>query len=175
MSRKSVRNAVAAYFGPTSSGPTIPGLNTVFRAPVRQVDGQQFFTGQGGDQSGAVAYVAVAQETDHRMSVPRVTGLKRATYRVALSILFKSFIADTKDGDSDPLEAVQDDLDDIVDAVKDHLRADATLGGTVFSAGEGGERGADDIEITSFLPRLVGNTTMQWVVLYFTVTEIITA
>lgn len=171
MSRKSVRNAVAAYFAP----PVIPGLNTVFRAPVREVEGQQFFTGQGGDQSGAVAYVAVAYETDHRMSVPRVTGIKRATYRVALSILFRSTLVDTKDGDSDPLEAVQDACDDIIDAIKARLRADATLGGTVFSAGEGGERGADDIEITSFLPRLIGNTTMQWTVLYFVVTEIITA
>lgn len=175
MSRKLVRNAVAAYFAPTTQGPVVAGLNTVFRSPAREIDGNEFFTGQGGDESGAAAYIAVAHEFDHRMSHPRVTGKKRATYRVALAILFRSTRTDTADGDHDPLEAIQDDLDDIIDGVKDRLRADPTLNGTVFSAGEGGERGDDDIEIVSYLPRLIGNTTQQWTVLYFVVTEIITA
>jgi hypothetical protein len=164
--RKSIRTAVAAYFAP----PAVTGLNQVTRAKVRNVKPAAYFA-NAGDRTGAVAFVYIEGEHEHRMSSPSGSGEKMITYTVGLRVDYRSLLDDT--------EAGVDAYDDLIEAIKAHLRADPTLGtgpgGVVFQAGEGDTAGAADIEVISDLPQETGTTTTIWSVLRFLVVEIITA
>jgi hypothetical protein len=159
MSRASVRDAVVNWFAP----PAVSGLNLVTRSKTKLVQGQQFF-GATGVGSGAVAFVYFERKREHRRAFggPR-SGWKRVVYTVGLVVLFRS--------NRERMEDAADDHDALMDAIEARLRSDRTLGGTVFSAGEGAELGQDDIETVSDLPKLVGQETHVWGVLRFEVAE----
>lgn len=179
MSRANVRLAVKNWFAGTAAiapGNTpIAGLNKVYRAMPRVIDGADYFTGAGGDQHGAQAYVHIEHDIEHRTAHPRVTGKKDVFYDVALVIIFASTSADVTAGESDPGEAAMDAYDAVLELCRLRLRADPTLGGAVFSAGEGNELGIDDIDILSDLPRLDNQLWITWNAMRFKVKEKITA
>jgi hypothetical protein len=159
MSRASVRDAVVNWFSP----PNVAGLNLVTRSKTKLVQGQEFFASTGAG-SGAVAFIYFEGKREHRRSIggPK-SGWKRAVYKVGLVVLFRS--------NKPKMEDASDDHDALMDAIEARLRSDRTLGGAVFSAGEGAELGQDDIETVSDLPKLVGQETHIWGVLRFEVAE----
>jgi hypothetical protein len=167
MSRATVRRAIRTHF----AQPKIDGLNTIYRTQPRIIPGDAFFTGSGGDESGAVAYVHLERKTEHRIAPPRGAGKKRIIYDAALVVLFRSTRAVTVGDAQDPAEASIEDHDNVLDAIEARLRADATLEGVVFSAGEGAEMHQDDITTLADLPRLEGEVLTIWTVVRFKVSE----
>lgn len=150
-------------------------LNTVTRGMKVVTDGADFFASPG-EQMGAAAYMHLEQDREHRKAVGGATsGKKRVVHHVGLVVLFKSLQQEPGAGEVDPGEVAVDAHDILIEAIKTRLRSDRTLGGTVFSAGEGAELGADDIEIHSDLPRLVGTEIHIWTVVRFVVCEWITS
>lgn len=176
MSRASVRTAIAAYFGGTLvpgtagtyRGGTIPALGTLYLAKPKRFPATDFTAGQAsGAQSGAMAVVLLPRQRETRRTFGRGVGIKRVAYDASLDVYHLSTARDAI--------AAQNDFDALLEAVETRLRADPTLGGAVFSAGEGdlsnltGEPG--------FLEWEVGNSdnsgerTETWARLTFTVVE----
>lgn len=168
MSRATVRAAIVAWFAP----PNVPGLNAVFTSKRKNISGQEFFGGQVGVGSGAIAWVYFERKHEVRrafggMPGPSTGGKKRVTYTVGLVVNFRS--------NKERMEDAADDHDALMDAIEARLRLGRTLGDAVFSAGEGGETGREDIETLQDMPKLVGQETVIFSALRFEVVEWITS
>jgi hypothetical protein len=167
MSRKLVRQAIAAYFAP----PVVDGLSRVFTAPPRRVSGTDYFTAVGaGTQTGAVAFPFIEAEDEELIALTGTSSAKkRILYQAALRVEFAS--------DQAKAEAAMDDHDDIIDAIKALLRADATMqaGGVIFQAGLGDTMGAKDIHVVSGMPKPIRKTgrLIVWTTVRFLVVEMI--
>lgn len=166
MGRRTVRTAVASYMG---SG--VAGLNQVTRAKPRNVKPGSYGISTTR-RFGAIGWLYIEGEHEHRMSSPVVAGKKQVTYMVGLRVDFRSELSDTETG--------IDAYDDIIEAIKAKLRADPTLGtgpnGVVFQAGEGDLAGAPDIEVIADEPQESSHTTTTIrSVVRFMLVEIITA
>lgn len=160
MSRATVRAAIVAWFQP----PNVPGLNKLFSAMPKLIQGDDAFSivGQG---SGAVGFPYVQGKREWRYTMgPQ--GQKLIAYNVGLVVMFRS-VKPTAE------EAVSDH-DDLMDAIEARLRSDNTLGGQVFLAGEGAGLGEADLETESDLPRQVNQAIHVWSVLKFSVAEQLT-
>jgi hypothetical protein len=148
--RKAIRTAVAAYFAP----PAVAGLAQMTRAKPRNVKSGAFGI-SATQRYGAIGWVYLEGEHEYRMSAPSGAGQKMVTYGVGLRVDFRSELSDTA--------TAIDAYDDIIEAIKAHLRADPTLGtgpnGVVFQAGEGDLASAPDIEVISDLPQESEQTT----------------
>lgn len=160
MSRATVRQAVYDFF----SSPPVDGLTTIHRSPPRIVGGGEFF-GPGSD-SGAVGLVHIADQEERRIAIDGAHGgVKERDYTVWVFVLFRS-----KESDFDQATS---DLDALLDNLVDRLQSDRTLGGQVFQAGEGREGTGTDIEISTNLPRRVGDMYHTWTGLKFDVVEML--
>lgn len=128
MSRATVRSAVATYFAP----PTVPGLNKVFTAMPKRIEGTWFRYGQpAGTWSGAVAVVHIESEDEERIAIGgEHSGKKWVHYSVALDIYSHSVQRHSEDAMAD--------FDTVIDGVKAALRADRRLNDypVIFEAGE---------------------------------------
>lgn len=165
MGRKSVRTAVAAYFSNS-----VTGLNQVTRTKKRNTAGHAFFTPWNAGPTtkmGAVGWVYLEGEHEQRIATPVVTGKKQVTYGIGLRVEFRSVLNDT--------EAAIDAFDDLIEAIKAKLRADPTLNGQVFVAGEGDLQGAPDIAVDSDEPKDTGDLVTVHALVRFVAIEMITA
>lgn len=167
-----MRQAVQAYLQSQS----IAHLNSIFRAQPTVIDGASFFTGAGGDQFGAVAYPYVVGSHESYEALQR----RKITYTIDLIVAYRSTLAEPGTGDVDAAETAMQNLDDIVDAIKASLRTSTgrTLGGVVFSAGEGAEQHQPDLEVFPWgMPVKNEDDTQieQWLSIRFLVVESIVA
>jgi hypothetical protein len=165
ISRAEVRSALATFFSP----PAVAGLNKVYRAEPKVIQGQDFFAGAAtGVGTGAVGVVHIEKESESRRALGGATsGKKRIDYEVAMILRFRS---DLTSG-----TAAMDAYDTMVENFKVKLRSDRTIGsGVVFSAGEAGEQGGPDIEIISDLPVKEGQVVHIWTACRFKVVQWIT-
>jgi hypothetical protein len=141
VSRQTVRAAVAGYFGGRQISAHayagiegVPLLGTVFTAPPKEWSEDDAFAGQpAGGRSGAVAIVRILTQQETRVTVGAPVGIKRIGYGVVLDCYHISHATDAGDA--------VDDLDAFCDATEAWLRADPTLAGAVFLAGEGDRLG----------------------------------
>ena len=153
--RAVIRDAVATWFAP----PNVAGLNKVFTGMPKEIVEQEFFTSvAAGTPSAAIAYVDITNDKEERIA----TGYKRLTASTWLVVKFMS----NRDKSEDAIA----DHDALVDAIKARLRGPdgRTLGGKVFSAGEGDQLGAPDVEVDGGSPTLVEETTWIWCAVKFT-------
>jgi hypothetical protein len=168
MSRASVRAAVVAWFAP----PAVDGLNAVYSSKRKIVQAEETYSGSLGSGSGAHAWVYIERKREHRRGFggppgPNTGGKKRVVYDVGFVVIFRSV--------RPKMEDAVDDHDALMDAIEARLRLGRDLGGQVFSAGEGGELGQDDIETLSDMPKQAGQETHVWSVVKFVVTEWLTS
>ena len=148
MSRYTTRNALAAWLGgsPCAGAPIdqygnpiafgqpslIAGVGTVYSGFNRVTDEADFQAGlPQGSKNGALIQVALpGPDVEVREAMGGATdGWKKITYKSLVRIFGRST--------EQHIEIAQSVFDDVVDAVKARIRADRTLGGLVFQAGEG--------------------------------------
>jgi hypothetical protein len=165
MSRKAVRHALAAWVAPGH----VPGLNTVFRGQTRKITDADYFANvPPGTASGCVAFPYIEQEheTQEAFTGNEPSG-KFVSYRAALVLRFCS--------NHVAMEDAQDDFDDVVEAIKQRIRSDKSMGGSVWQIGQGDTHGAPDFEVLADLPmtRKQGGqgATEIWGVIRFQVIE----
>lgn len=158
MSRATVRAAVVAWFAP----PAVSGLNAVYSSKRKIVQAQETYSGPLGSGSGAHAWVYIERKREHRRAFggppgPGTGGKKRVVYDVGFVVIFRSV--------RPKMEDAVDDHDALMDAIEARARLGRTLGDKVFSFGEGGDLGQDDIETLSDMPKQVSDETHIWAVM----------
>lgn len=170
MTFDAVRTAVLAWIKNSA-----PGITTYYRSMPSRIDAKKVFQGLGSG-NGAAAIVHIAQSEEHREAITRLSW-KRVTYSVEVYVLYRQIPTGRKPGFEDPAEEGQQKIDGIIDALKARLHLDPTLGGTVFSAGEGGEQRAPDLHTVAGIPILdeEGTAIHTWTQLHMIVTEFIRA
>lgn len=161
MSRATVRSAVLNYFEP----PTVAGLNKLFSAHPKRIEGTWFRFGQpAGTESGAVGVVHIVGEYEERIAIGgEHSGKKWVHYTVELQVFLHSVHRHSEDA--------MNDFDAVIDGVKAALRADRRLDDypVIFEAGEKaleGEYGEPRV--------LQDGSTEIWGAVRFEVSEILT-
>jgi hypothetical protein len=152
VTRKIVRDGIAAYFGGTyqaqfrcwQNGALVSsGLGTVRKAFPKRVNDNDYFAGMpAGRNMGAFMVVEIGFDRESRDGIAGAPvldgqgniiagGIKRDLYRVTLNVFHLSF--------KQLAEDAQDDVDQLVEAIKQRIRIDRTLGmfGIITQAGEG--------------------------------------
>jgi hypothetical protein len=149
VTRTAVRDGIARYFGgstwntddrvyrptPLASvglAAVAPYFSVRFGDEVKAIKGLAANRGRGALMS---VHIASTQEARHSTG-----GIMRVPYAVQLYLWHTALIPTTQDA--------QNDLDALVQAVIDRIRADPTLGGTVVQAGEG----SDGVTVEMALP-----------------------
>jgi hypothetical protein len=150
-SRKQVRDGIAAWFGGTyqdegrcwqGGSLLINGLGTVRKAFPKRVNDNDYFNGMvTGRNMGAFMVVEIGFDRESRDGIAGAPvldsqgniiagGIKRDLYRVTLNVFHLSF--------KQLAEDAQDDVDQLVEAIKQRIRIDRTLGmpGVITQAGE---------------------------------------
>ena len=162
MSRETIRSAVATYFQP----PAVLGLNKVFTAHPKRIEGQWFRYGQpAGTYSGAVGVVAIMSEEEERIGIGGAhSGKKWVHYEVQLEVFMHSIQRHAEDAMAD--------FDILIDGIKAKLRADRYLDqapNVVFEAGE------KYLEGVYGEPRVLNDgSTEIWGAIRFEVSEVLT-
>lgn len=126
MAIKAVRLAVRDYF---DAGAASPLLQVVHKTKPRNWNDKDFgLDATTGRMSAAVAYPYFEGSIETKIA----TGKRQVDYVCALIFQFRSWHSDTDDA--------VDDFDDLVDALKNHVRADPRFGtgpgtGAIWQAG----------------------------------------
>lgn len=161
MSRSTVRNAVVKYFEP----PTVPGLNKIYSAAPKRIEGPSFRFGQPpGTESGAVGVVHLVNEYEERIAIGgEHSGKKWVHYTVEIQVFLHSVHRLSEDA--------MTDFDAVIDGIKTALRADRRLNDwpVIFEAGEKaleGEYGEPRVQ--------QDGSTEIWGAVRFEVSEILT-
>lgn len=135
-----------------SSFTGVAGITRVLPTQAKVVNGDDFYANPG-DRSGCVAFVFIEHEVEARKSFAGDNpGYKKISSDVALVLMFRH---SGESNDSTTLDATDEaigDYDDLIEAIKEHIRTNRTLGGAVFQIGEGDTKQGDDVVIDSDLP-----------------------
>ncbi len=136
-----VRKGIAQYFGGTvydlearayrGAGPLLSsGLSTVRAYVPKRVSDKDYVLGQAaGRAMGAFMEVGMPSDVERREALGGATsGIKLIRYRTVLNVFHLARKSHAEDA--------QEDIDVLREAIKSHIRADRTLGGIVFQAGE---------------------------------------
>jgi hypothetical protein len=162
-SRQIFRTGVAQFFGGTDydaksrsyrgNGPLLShGLSVVRPYGAKRVSDMDYVNAQSAGR-GMGAYMVVGLPTDKeiRRSMPAVTGRKRLTYLTTLACFHLAHKQYAEDAEAD--------VDQLIDAIKDLVHADPSLGGICYQAGENetgmntrirGSRVTDELTATEF-------------------------
>lgn len=176
MSAQTIRLAIQSYL----AGLGITGISKVYRAqPWDPIADEGWLFADGLDYD-AVVIVHIERQQESRASLPARTvgrtevGNKAVDYSIGLIVLYQYLIPDELPITADT-DVWVDSLDAILDALRDGIQADPTLGcadhGPVFQAGQE----ANDLTIDRDLPRRLPDKVLSWQLLRLTVTEIINA
>jgi hypothetical protein len=174
MGSEAVRAAIVDYFAP----PNIAGLRKVYPAMPYWAGGDQWEFAEV-DGWACVGFVHLTRSDEQRIGLGgEHGGQKFVHYDVGLVLLYKWLIPDPIPQGSDATEWTVW-IDQIIDAVKDRIRADRTFGcedkGPIWQAGDGSSINSPDISVQRDLPRLTAGKVQSWQVVEFTVTEAIIA
>lgn len=153
-SRVALTNAIAAYL----NGAGVSNLANVYPYPAKFTPEGEFYTGEDpGTQSGAMIFMRIESQREKRIELRgAVGGGKMISYSLALTILFRSSKKKSQDAG--------EDNDTFLDSLLEAIRASKTAGtsdGTVFSWGEGGDTGGDDMQLDVYYPRPIDNSITQ--------------
>jgi hypothetical protein len=148
--RKILHDGIAAYFGGTyqpdercwQTGPLLQaGLGTVRKGWGKLLNDRDYTAGMPpGRNMGAVMIVELGQDDEYREAIagsPALDGqgniiaggIKRIDNRCVLQVWHLA--------QKDYAEDAADDIDELVEAIKQRIRVDRTLGGICTQAGEG--------------------------------------
>lgn len=182
MSRRDVRIALCRYLSGADNpepsdlhawrGTAITGLGVMYDAPPGEWprDWAVPLNAVPGEPFGAMCSVRFSRSEETRVAGSRGVGIKRDAWNVALDIwatCATEVVGDAVDG----AEALYDSL-------TARLRSDPTLGGTVFSAGEGdisNKAGATSSIAWDYgFPAINGGITTIWAACTFGVVQQIT-
>ena len=160
MSRQQVRQNVGTWVASAS----VPHLNQIFTSFPKRINFQQNST--AGEMTRAAGVVFISAENEERIAVggPN-SGWKRVDYSVEFQIYCHSLQNYAQDA--------MDDFDNIVDAVKDKLRAGGhrlglSDGDVIWQAAE------PQITVSYGEPKTNdGGATEIWAAISFTVTQMI--
>lgn len=144
--RREVRDGIARFFGGTVFDPTwklyrptpladagLAGVMPYWRVRMDDSFYQQAIA--PGRQAGALMVIHLPNESEKRIAMGGPTaGVKAQKFNVMLSVYHRAEMYDPEDA--------QADLDDLIEAIRQRIHGDRTLGGAVVEAGEG-ERGID--------------------------------
>jgi len=170
VSRTTVRSAIASYL----ESANVTYLSTVKPFPAKFTPEMEFYEGEDpGVQSGAIVYLYIEQETEHRIALGGAHGGQKVVeYVFHLDCFFRSTKRKTED--------VGADNETFLDSLLSAIRADRNAGNpsVVFQWGEGVLPGSADLEVTSYYPRTLngaGSTTQVFSSVRVSVVEILTA
>ncbi len=167
MSDRKLRDALVTFL----AEPALPGMQKVYRDMPWLLDGGEWnLAAQGG--WGAIAYVHIDDAKESRITFGgengegMPTGQKRIDYTVSIVVAYQ-YVIPTTVPDGQDESAWVDPLDALLDALKDRLRSDPTLGigsaasfadAAVFQAGQND----GDIRLTRDIPRLDRKAARVW-------------
>lgn len=159
--RKEVRSTLANFIAP----PNVDGINQVFTSFPKRINFE--VNSLPSQLSRAAAVIFIESEREDRLAIGGATsGVKRIDYSVAIQIFHHSLERDS--------EEAMNDLDNLIDNLKDKLRSDHQFGdpnGTlVWQAAE------PVIEVYYGEPMSQnGTSTETWATVRFDVTQMIQA
>jgi hypothetical protein len=141
VSRRDVRIALCRYFSGAQNpdpddlhawrGTAVDHLGVVYDAPPAEWP-RAWAVPLGsppGTPTGCMGTPRIVRSNETRYTGPRVAGIKRDSYDVVFDLFLTSSTGIVGDA--------VDDLEDLIETFTARLRADPTLGGAAFSAGEG--------------------------------------
>ena len=178
MSVSSVLDGICRYFGGPYDATTrtyrssplqTVGVGVVRRAWAKDDRLADYFNGQqAGARTGCQMVVWIPRSTESRFAVAGATGgMKNVLYEVQLCCYIRSRTPYAEDA--------QDDVYALRDALVDHLRADRTLGGAVFEAGEHVDNGSGSIDFDYGQPETKAELTKSFLLMTFPALEIVQA
>lgn len=176
MSSTSVLDGICRYFGgpydPTTrtyrSSP-VAGVGVVRRAWAAADNHEDFFHGMdAGARTGCQIVVWIPRRSEQRFTVAgEHGGMKNVRYDIELACYIRS---------RTPLaEDAQDDVYALQDALVEWMRADRTLGGACFEAGETVDGGLGSIDFEYGQPETKAGLTKSFFLMSFTALEIVQA
>ena len=159
--RKQVRSTLASFIAP----PAIDGINQVFTSFPKRIDFQ--VNSLPSQVNRCIAVIFIESETESRIAVGGAhSGWKRIDYTVVIQLFHHSLERLAEDA--------MDNLDGIIDDLKDKLRSDHRFGDTsgtlVWQAAEP----VIDVSYGEPLSQK-GNSIETWASVRFTVTQMIQA
>ena len=178
MSIQTVLHGICLYYGgaydePTRTYRSSPlssyGVGVVRRAWASDNNQADYFLGQdAGARTGCMLIPWIPRSTETRFAVGgEHGGQKNVVYEVQLACYIRSRTAYAEDA--------QDDVYALRDALVEHLRADRTLGGAVFEAGEAVDGGRGSIDFDYGQPETKAQLTKSFLLMTFPALEIVQA
>jgi hypothetical protein len=128
-----------AYRGSIPAALKAAGLSTVRAYRPKRLSDKDYVLGQAaGRGMGAYLYVELPQDTEIRRAIPAAgpgtnyigSGRKRITYSVVLHVFHLAHKQYAEDAEAD--------ADSLLEAIKNQIRADVSLGQICYQAGENG-------------------------------------
>ncbi len=176
MSIQSVLDGICTYFGGpydeatrTYRSSPVAGVGVVRRGWAKRDDHADYFNGQPpGARTGSQIVVYIPRRSEARFAVAGAHGgMKNVVYEVQLCCYIRSRTEHAEDA--------QDDVYALQDALVEHLRADRTLGGAVFEAGEHIDGGPGSIDFEYGQPETRAELTKSFLLMTFAALEIVQA
>ncbi|MFI5814849.1 hypothetical protein ACIA7S_28320 [Streptomyces sp. NPDC051643] len=178
MSAKTVKDGICRYFGGAydeatrtyrSSPLTKHGVGVVRRALPKRDDHADYVWGMPpGTRTGAQIVVTIPRHSERRVALGgEHGGMKQITYEVVLNCFVRSRCEHAEDA--------EDDVQDLYDALLEHMRLDRTLGRAVFQAGEHNGDGMDGVDVRYGQPETKAELTKSFLEITFAATEFINA
>lgn len=176
MSVRAVVDGICQYLGgPYDAAtrsyrtPQVPGVGVVRRAWAKRDDHNDYTLGMAkGTATGCQIIVHIARTSEARFALGGAySGRKNVLYEVHLLCYVRSTHPHAEDA--------QDDIHDLADAIVAHLRADRTLGGAVFEAGEAVDGGQGSIDVEFGQVESKGELSKGFLLVSFPALEIIAA
>lgn len=176
MSVSAVLDGICQYFGGSYDAATrtyrtspVTGVGVVRRAFAKRDDHADYYNGMDpGARTGCQIVVTIYQQTEFRIALGgEHNGMKQRNFEVELTCFIRSRTPHAEDA--------QDDVYALQDALVEHLRADRTLGGAVFQAGEHIDQGNATVRIAYGQPETKAEVTKSFMTLAFTACELFNA
>lgn len=176
MSIQSVLDGMCTYFG----GAYDPDTRTYRSSPLSAVGVVRrawavddiladYFNGMDpGARTGCQIVAWIPRDSEQRFALGgEHGGMKNVRYEVELAVYIRSRTPHAEDA--------QDDVYALRDALKGHMRADRTLGGACFEAGEAVDGGRGSIDCEYGQPETKAGLTKSFLLMSFTALEIVQA
>jgi hypothetical protein len=174
-----MRAALATYLQKGVSEQSIPYLSTVFpHFPKFTPEPEMYSAYIAGIGTGVVIYLHIDGHSEARIAEGGThSGRKFRSYAFEMRCYLKSTKPKTEEASADN--------DTFIDGLTAWIQADRNLGtapgttgyvpvGAVFQAGEGGQRGGEDLRVTSLIPVPIDlETTVMYSQVDITVCEVL--
>lgn len=176
MSSASVLDGICRYFG----GPYDPNTRTYRASPVsgvgiirrgwakRDVPAGYFRGMPAGARTGSQGVFWIPRRSEQRFALGGPHGgMKNVRYEIEGAFYVRSRTQHAEDA--------QDDMYALQDALVEWMRADRTLGGACFEAGEFVDGGQGSIDFENAQPETTTELTKSFFLMSFTALEIVSA